>query len=320
VDCYDWCPGMKSSCGGLIDDYCRKTCDSCVTSKVEGVCAPCDQKCVLDESSTGLDHCECFDGFRMAANGTCLDINECDEGAICPSDTPVCVNKAGSYQCNGECSKTENQNSYYGNEQKCCENDVDSACGLSEVNHIVRIVNGTDSKLGYWPWQAYLAFEPESLCGGTLINDEWVLTAAHCFDQTNSRLKGVFLGGDDVSDKQNIHVQTFTHKQIIVHADYNYPYNDVALVQLDRPIKKSKFVRPACLPNGETPPAGTKCFATGFGTIRKRLPFLSEDRKLINVFYEKVNVVSASNFASSCYKLFEHDNHIHTSVRVRMFT
>ena len=49
-----------------------------------------------------------------------------------------------------------------------------------------RIVGGTNAKLGDWPWQVnidylYNTANPGYHCGGTLIDEEWVLSTAHCF-------------------------------------------------------------------------------------------------------------------------------------------
>ncbi|KAG5264870.1 hypothetical protein AALO_G00258960 [Alosa alosa] len=52
-------------------------------------------------------------------------------------------------------------------------------CGRPPLND--RIVGGQDSLPGNWPWQASLQISGNHFCGGSLINKEWVLTAAHCF-------------------------------------------------------------------------------------------------------------------------------------------
>lgn len=63
-------------------------------------------------------------------------------------------------------------------------------CGeakVKNVNALTRVVNGQASIPGEWPWQALILRSKSSgyyaLCGGTLISERYVLTAAHCFER-----------------------------------------------------------------------------------------------------------------------------------------
>ncbi len=63
-------------------------------------------------------------------------------------------------------------------------NDV--YCGLRIK---LRVVGGEDAKFGEWPWQIAIANKltpTKLLCGGSLINKQWVVTASHCFGSPNS--------------------------------------------------------------------------------------------------------------------------------------
>lgn len=56
-------------------------------------------------------------------------------------------------------------------------------CGRRHVENTVsaRIINGTEAEPGSWPWMVGLYNENDTLyCGGVLISDRFVLTAAHC--------------------------------------------------------------------------------------------------------------------------------------------
>jgi secreted trypsin-like serine protease len=43
-----------------------------------------------------------------------------------------------------------------------------------------KIIGGTAATLGQFPHQAAILIDRETFCGGSLISEQWVLTAAHC--------------------------------------------------------------------------------------------------------------------------------------------
>lgn len=68
-----------------------------------------------------------------------------------------------------------------------------------------RIVGGKNANPGEWPWQVNIDYKyntgnPGHHCGGTLITKEWVLSAAHCFYNDQTKENYWFkLGGNEFS-------------------------------------------------------------------------------------------------------------------------
>uniref|UniRef100_A0A336MH51 Phenoloxidase-activating factor 2 n=1 Tax=Culicoides sonorensis TaxID=179676 RepID=A0A336MH51_CULSO len=118
-----------------------------------------------------------------------------------------------------------------------------------------KVVGGQTARLGDWPWIAVLFNGGKQFCGGSLIDNRHILTAAHCIAHMSSwdvaRLT-VRLGD------YNIHTSTETQhverrvKRLVRHRGFDMRtlYNDIAILTLDQPVKYSHNIRPICLPSG----------------------------------------------------------------------
>ncbi|XP_059490665.1 proclotting enzyme-like isoform X2 [Neocloeon triangulifer] len=138
-------------------------------------------------------------------------------------------------------------------------NIFQNECGVSETAKF-RVVGGSESLPGRWPWMAAIFLHgskrTEFWCGGTLLLENYVLTAAHCTRDTRQRpfsarqftvrLGDVDLGRDDEPSLP----QTFQVAEVKAHDKFSRVgfYNDIALLRLDGRAQRTKYVAPICLP------------------------------------------------------------------------
>ncbi|CAL8083340.1 unnamed protein product [Orchesella dallaii] len=142
-------------------------------------------------------------------------------------------------------------------------------------------------------------------CGGTLISEDAVISAAHCLDGKASKPPTRVLLGDKRLKK----LDTFSGvrrieaniAEIHVHPGYKRPvkYHDIGIIKLDRKVKFSRSVQPACLPRPDYRPESTSEFFTaGWG----RLEFGGKQSDMLQV----VNLNKYS--LKDCHKVFVEDS------------
>merc|ERR1712025_1211434 len=146
-----------------------------------------------------------------------------------------------------------------------------SDCGCGRTPAINRIVGGKVATKHSKPYQAYMQACSDSgcwSCGGTLLNKQYVLTAAHCVDQAKAGTIKVALGEHDIQKD----VETKTAQQImgsaIVHPQWNRAQteHDIAIIKLNSAVTFKDNVVPACLPTDKTKTyAGQSAVVSGWG-------------------------------------------------------
>uniref|UniRef100_A0A673L5C6 Trypsin-2-like n=2 Tax=Sinocyclocheilus rhinocerous TaxID=307959 RepID=A0A673L5C6_9TELE len=135
-----------------------------------------------------------------------------------------------------------------------------------------KIVGGENATAGSWPWQVSIHHKilRVNFCGGSLINKDWVLSAAHCFQDYSASVIVMYFGRWRQWGSNPYEISR-TASRIIIHANYDNPKfdNDIALVKLSSSVTFSDYIRPVCLAAaGSKFAAGTESWVTGWGRLQ----------------------------------------------------
>lgn len=115
--------------------------------------------------------------------------------------------------------------------------------------NVNRIVGGSRVRTNKYPWIAQMLRDSVQICGATLINDRYALTAAHCVHNMNlNHISIRLLQLDKNSANEGILRRVVF---VNMHEQYNPATleHDIALLKLDEPVPLLNPIRPVCLPN-----------------------------------------------------------------------
>jgi len=157
-------------------------------------------------------------------------------------------------------------------------------CGQTPVapnltQKVEELVGGSVAVPYSWPWQVVWCQKSSSgggcslMCGGSVIDNNWVVTAGHCVYGNTGRPGNfaVKVGVFDESSSTETGESVINVKSIHLHPQYRpnpVPSNDIALIELATPITYSDHIQPVCLAASdanvaEQPNSG---WTTGWGT------------------------------------------------------
>ena len=174
---------------------------------------------------------------------------------------------------------------------------------------MAKIIGGELAVSHSWSWAVSLRRRDTHFCGGTILNEWFIITAAHCLLEEMSALSNltVCAGIDYLSD---ICSQSRTVANVTNHHGFNNRTmeNDIALVRLATPLNFSDpFIARICLPNAthslDYPETGTAVITVGWGSTEVNGTATNELRQATLKVIDKSARICASNIFNSRLQL-----------------
>ncbi|KAG8434508.1 hypothetical protein GDO86_012765 [Hymenochirus boettgeri] len=142
-----------------------------------------------------------------------------------------------------------------------------AVCGTSHKQQ--RIIGGSDTTIENYPWQVSLQYMGQHICGGSILNSHWILTAAHCFNGTHKQVDRwrVQYGVTTLTYLFPAYVEKIFRHSKFINVEHS---NDIAILKLTREISVSASVQPVCLPGYDnTLPPNSPLWVTGWGYTKE---------------------------------------------------
>uniref|UniRef100_A0A3B4T8A7 Peptidase S1 domain-containing protein n=1 Tax=Seriola dumerili TaxID=41447 RepID=A0A3B4T8A7_SERDU len=142
-----------------------------------------------------------------------------------------------------------------------------------------RVVGGEDAREGELPWQVSLRLHGRHTCGASIINERWLVSAAHCFE---SYIYKIYNNSDPSPSnwavslgsvlRSGMAAMVIPIQRVIIHPAFNGTNmdHDVALLELAVPAPMSYTIQSVCLPSAVHHfLKNAECYITGWGSMRE---------------------------------------------------
>lgn len=148
------------------------------------------------------------------------------------------------------------------------------------------IIGGHNAPKGGWPWMVYLNFTSDGInswrCGGTILNNQWVLTAANCWNRSpapNVRRSMAWVGSHSLQEAsvRYMGIETVVTPYDFKALDTGF-LNDLAMVKLKKKLTFTDLVASVSLPPTDvTFDPSSECWITGWGYVEPDVPLSGKE-------------------------------------------
>lgn len=175
-------------------------------------------------------------------------------------------------------------------------------------SRLKRIINGQEvTPPNNWPWTVSLRFFSNNtvlshFCSGSLIYDNYVLTAAHCLYLV--RKENIALTfGLNILNGTNVNFQVYRPEKIFIHEKFNQtkPLNDIALIKLSKRVNLANHVSTLCLPDKDSDSVISKpALITGWGKTEEKVTIQTKTLRQTTL-----KIINGDNICSKFYQKFD---------------